>query len=228
MITRFFNNLSKYFNTVGNNDYYSLHGFNSSYSYLAKEKLANAALKNPYFGIVIRDLAKRAANMPIILLDEDDREVDIFTTNLAILDTPNQDIKSTSELIECVFQNQMAFGDSLIYTNVDYSVGFNLSNETLTTDNKLYCPKFCNWNIEEDVRDSNLARYYCVTTYPETEKFLPVEVLHIKEQNILGKTPYGLSPIWTAEIALANSSELFNSEYWLYKNKGLTGILSVI
>lgn len=180
------------------------------------KKFLKSFTENPLVFMVVDKISSTSSRMPRIVVDSNGEVVE----NPAILDILNGRDKTHSELNEEIGQSILLTGNAYVLYISGSELGINDTVKLLKTG-----------HVEPDVSNNGvqIGWIYC-NEFDRIEKYELEEVLHIKTSNIVSNNRndhmLGLSPLCAGWIVVQSSSEKFNAEASIFKNRGIAGFVT--
>lgn len=224
--------VSKHYDSYTPYSYYDNHGkertffslrgnyfndWNASYnSHDDFRKYLNAYGENPLLYMIVKKIAFNSASIKRVAVNENGDEIENSQV-LDLLENPNSE-QGQIEFLEYVNEYLNLTGN--VFIRYIQGIGAGQELQALETDGvDIIC------NSRGDIL------YYEYTTPSGSLIRLEVEeVLHIKTSNVVNSKSddikYGLSPLQAAWVIIKSSSEKFNAEASIFKNRGIIGILT--
>ena len=113
-----------------------------------------------------------------------------------------------------IFTNLLLFGEVFIYPVKPVGMSKIASFEILT-------------NADVQIEYEETSVFKPIKNYRYiTKTFLPSEIIHIKYSNITSQYKKGRSPLNPAQTIYSASNSINDFEYYLYKNRGVMGLIS--
>ncbi len=176
--------------------------------------LSEAYAKNPYVFMVVDDIAESVSRLKVKFIDKDSQtEVEIPDDLKELLMSPNQrdTFESFYYRLACSY---LVTGNA--FTVGTSSVGFNQYSE-------LEVPTSPNVTINEDSR--GLVNNYSIQYFNGSLTAEKERVLHILKPDVSCDNLRGISPLQAGAKVWQSNNEVWESEAFLHKNKGINGIL---
>lgn len=189
--------------------------FGSDTGQLTVHKLIRAYAENPIVYMIVNKIAGVTSSLHRVLLDANGEEIesgDVYE----LLKRPNLQ-QNEEEFRQEIDTQLLASGNAFI--RFRKGIGMGAEMEVL----KSQCV-----DIEVSTYGEVMAYIY---EHNNREERIPIEeILHIKFANVVDyeeeKQHYGFSPLEAAYKIVVASSEIFNAEASLFKNRGIAGILT--
>lgn len=169
---------------------------------------------NPYVFNVIDRICEKAISIDRELSNSN---TDNFLNNsqlATILEKPNSE-EGLRGFLYRYYANYLAWGEVFVIKGRDPLVDGGIS--------EMYVPNTYNVTINQDVNGVLLS--YDVNCYGNTVRYSTEEVLHVKKPSITKETLRGFSILQANRKIWKTSNEILESEAFLHKNKGASGIL---
>jgi HK97 family phage portal protein len=169
---------------------------------------------NPYVFNVIDRICEKGISIQRELINAN---TDNFLNNsqlATILEKPNA-YEGLREFLYRYYANYLAWGEVFVVKGRDPLVDGGVS--------EMYVPNNYNVTVNQDANGQLLS--YDVCSYGNTIRYSIEEVLHVKRPNITNETLRGFSILQANRKVWITSNEILESEAFLHKNKGASGIL---
>lgn len=193
------------------------------YSYGSKNKgryafrsFLDAYGSNPLVYMIIKKISYTSASIKRIAVDSKGEEIK-KSAILELLSRPNSE-QGKIDFIEMINEYLSATGN--VFILYERGIGAGEELRILRSDRvELICSK------AGDVVKIEYTDYGGII-----RKYDPDDVLHIKTSNIVSEeneeVKFGLSPLQAAWVIVKSSSEKFNAEASIFKNRGIIGVLT--
>ena len=188
------------------------------YGYASREEMTEQGYgMNPYVFTVVDRLASLNSRLERNIIDKDSFEqVDNIPEELTKLITNPNPIDSWEDLYYRADSNLRVTGETFFFAL--FPNGFREPAELIVPTSK-------NVTINEDA--FGMPESYDIHYHERDYVKVPKEqVLHIRRPNITKDTLNGLSSLQANRFAYLSNNEVWSSEYFLHKNKGVNGILT--
>lgn len=172
---------------------------------------------NPYVFTVVDRLVAMGVRLERIIVEKKTyKPVNNLPDELQKLLTQPNPINTFKDLIYRIDSNIRVTGESFLVAFTP--VGFNQPTELIVPTSK-------NVTINEDTNGMPLD--YDISYHDNYYNKIPKErVLHIKRPDISKDSLHGLSPLQANRFTYLSNNEVWSSEYFLHKNKGVNGIIT--
>lgn len=189
--------------------------FTYDYGQQTVHKLIRAYAENPIVYMIINKIAGVTSGLDRVLLNSNGEEIesgDVYE----LLKKPNL-TQNEQEFRSEIDTQLLASGNAFVRYRRGIGMGAEL--EVL----KSQC-------VDIEVNGYNEITAYCYEINKREERIPVEEIIHIKFANVVDfeneKQHYGFSPLEAAYKIVVASSEIFNAEASLFKNRGIAGILT--
>lgn len=169
---------------------------------------------NPYVFNVVDRICEKAISIQKELVNAN---TDNFLNNsqlATILERPNH-YEGMKGFLYRYYANYLSWGEVFVIKGRDPIVEGGVS--------EIFVPNAYNVVINQDANGQLLS--YDVCSYDNTIRYSIEEVLHVKRPNITNETLRGFSILQANRKVWITSNEILESEAFLHKNKGASGIL---
>lgn len=205
-------NKSQTYTLAGKQTFFPLLG-NYIFGKVNYDKFTEAYGDNPLVYMIVKRVSFNSATIKRVAVNEQGEELE----NSILLDTlenPNPE-QNQIEFLEEINEYLTTTGNAFIH-HVK-GIGAGDSFEVLITGNiEIVCD-----------RSGQVFKYTYSKPNGTQVDYTPEEVLHIKSNNIVEKDEnarkFGLSPLQAAWVTVKSSSEKFNAEASIFKNRGIIG-----
>ena len=170
--------------------------------------------QNPYSFVVINRLSQIASSLHRDLYNKNTDELFEDDELEQLLKKPNQ-LNSYDDFYYRIHASLRSTGECFIC---------GIAPTGFSRYSSLIVPTPKNVTIIED--NVGMPEKYEVEYFNRTYTFLPSDVLHITNQDITEDCLYGFSHLNANRFVYKSNNEVWSSEYWLHKNKGVSGIIS--
>lgn len=168
---------------------------------------------NPYVFMVIDRIAGMVADVPFVICDAEGNIVEAPEVE-RIIETPNN-ADSWAEFMYKAISCYLATGNSIIFETTPS--GF----RSMAEIDLLYAQ-------DTQIITENGQQYSKPKIYQNADfgAIAAERVLHIKKGNIINKSNWGLSPLYSGQAVYEGSNNTFQAGANIHKNTGATGVLS--